>query len=119
MPCSDGGWEPRGRVEYRTPPEVQDRLDISTRLLCSLLTQMTDEEVAQQPDEMQVWWAKHQVEDIRRLAREAEAKERKKVEAAERRERKKVAMKAKRVRNEQREAGLAKLSESEKAALGL
>ena len=51
MPCQDypdGGY----RTEYRTPPEVKERLDRSTRLLCSLLTPMTDEEVLELSDEM-------------------------------------------------------------------
>ncbi len=118
MPCQDGGYrEPT--VRYKTPPKVKERLDRATRLLCSLLTPMTTEEVLELSDEMQVWWAKHQVEDMRREAAEAETKEREVAEAAAKKERKRVADKARREKNKQRKAGLAKLSPDEIKALGL
>lgn len=71
MPCYDGGYIDTPRTEYRTPPEVKERLDRATHLLCSLLKEMNDEEVTQLSDEMQVWWAKHQVEDRKREVAEA------------------------------------------------
>ncbi len=108
MPCSDGGWEPSGRVEYRDNPEVKERLDRATRLLCSLMKGMTHEEVTLQSDEMQVWWAKHQVEDHNREVAEIKAEVKKKAAAAKKREKRK-----------QRRAGLAKLSSKEREALGL
>lgn len=117
MPCQDYGPEPT--IRYRTSPEVKDRLDRATRLLCSLLSPMTTEEVLQLSDEMQVWWAKHQVEDMRREAADAERKEREVAEAAAKKERKRVADKARREKNKRRKAGLDKLSPDEIKALGL
>ena len=108
MPCSDGGWEPSGRVEYRDNPEVKKRLDRATRLLCSLCKVMSHDEMTHQTSELQVWWAKHQVEDRKRDAAQAKEDRHKKIAAAKKRE-----------KTKQRKAGLAKLSDKERQALGL
>jgi hypothetical protein len=69
---------------------------------------MSHEEMTHQTSELQVWWAKHQVEDNKREAAEDEAKRKKKIAAAKKRE-----------KTKQRKAGLAKLSSKEREALGL
>ncbi len=108
MPCHDGGYEPRGRVEYRDNPETKERLDRATRILCEVLKQMTHKEITLQSDELQVWWAKHQIEDRKRELAAAEATQRK-VDAA----------RVKREEDVKIEAALSKLTDEDKEALGL
>ncbi len=107
MPCSDGGYHD-SPVQYRDNPEVKERLDRATRLLCSLCKLMSHDEMTHQTSELQVWWAKHQVEDQKREAAEIKAQVKKKAAAAKKRE-----------KTKQRKAGLAKLSSKEREALGL
>lgn len=108
MPCNDGGGYRDSPVEYRDNPEVKKRLDRATRLLCGLCKVMSHDEMTHQTSELQVWWAKHQVEDNKRAAAEVKAERKKKVAAAKKRE-----------KTKQRKAGLAKLSNKERQALGL
>ena len=105
MPCQDHG--PYETV-YKDSPEIKERLDRATRLLCSLCKVMSHDEMTHQTNELQVWWAKHQVEDHKREIAEIKAEVKRRAAAAKKRE-----------KTKQRKAGLAKLSTKERDALGL
>ena len=105
MPCQDHG--PYETV-YKDSPEIKERLDRATRLLCSLCKVMSHDEMTHQTNELQVWWAKHQVEDHKREIAEIKAEVKRRAAAAKKRD-----------KTKQRKAGLAKLSPKEREALGL
>ena len=105
MPCQDHG--PYETV-YKDSPEIKERLDRATRLLCSLCKVMSHDEMTHQTNELQVWWAKHQVEDHKREIAEIKAEVKRRAAAAKKRD-----------KTKQRKAGLAKLSTKERDALGL
>ena len=105
MPCQDHG--PYETV-YKDSPEIKERLDRATRLLCSLCKVMSHDEMTHQTNELQVWWAKHQVEDHKREIAEIKTEVKRRAAAAKKRE-----------KTKQRKAGLAKLSTKERDALGL
>ena len=105
MPCQDHG--PYETV-YKDSPEIKERLDRATRLLCSLCKVMSHDEMTHQTNELQVWWAKHQVEDHQREIAEIKAEVKRRAAAAKKRD-----------KTKQRKAGLAKLSTKERDALGL
>lgn len=93
MPCSDG-YPSNYDYEYeKQKVELKRRLDLSTRLLCGLLTQLTTtpivdigtmERLFKDVPGLREWWTQHQKEDA----------------ARERRERKELLRKIKQLRSE-------------------
>lgn len=78
MPCQDSG-PPRGE---RARPTASRRLNLLTRVMCSLLTQTEHDlgdispilaQISDPCDQeaLTKWWEKHKREDKQRLAREA------------------------------------------------
>ena len=95
MPCRDWGDNPS--VVYRDDPETRRRLDLATRVACAALRTLSKEAINNLPQEVRVWWEKHQEMDRRR-------------EVAERNQRQKEAAKKR---------ALNKLTPEERKALGV
>jgi len=63
MPCNDG--YPLETTVYRTPPEVQKRLDITTRLACEYCKLIESKDLPI-PEWAQEWWTKHKKIDAQK-----------------------------------------------------
>ena len=91
MPCMDG---PTAEDDARM---AQERADVNARVACEVLRLLTSAQIGRLSQEAQQWWAEHLIADRQREEREAEA-----------------------LRHEMlKRAGLAKLSDDEREALGL
>lgn len=76
MPCSDGG------PSYHDDPNTIRRLDLATRLLCSLCRRITKsghDSLIYGDGELAQWWGKHQEADRKRVAAEEAEREREEV----------------------------------------
>ena len=78
MPCYDSRND-RDYIVRDVSREYKRDIDKLTRMLCSLckrLTQNGDTNYLMMNQELRQWWEEHQIQDRRRLAREAEEKRR-------------------------------------------
>jgi hypothetical protein len=74
MPCYDGTGP--GGTSYYEDPLTKRRLDVATRVACTVLRKMNPEQLRSLDPETQRWWASHQAEDKKREAREQAQRER-------------------------------------------
>jgi hypothetical protein len=73
MPCRDDAYNPR-EESFDRQIRQQERLDLATRVACTIEKLLTEKQIKSLPGETQQWIANHREMDRRRLERENEEK---------------------------------------------